>query len=106
MPDDRRALIARVSQAEPLAYLSDLPIKAYASAVRERRDGASDLVTVLLVRGDQARVRAALSDRLSLRWEQDAQPCGDGECPLRARFVRPDGAHRARQLRAGDALAA
>jgi hypothetical protein len=90
VPAARRGLLARVSQAEPLAWIAGLGIEAYVSAQLERRTGPSGQVTLLWMRAKgTARIRALLAAHsgLGLHWEDDAPACSPLECPLRARSL-------------------
>jgi len=90
VPAERRALLARVSQAEPLAWIAELRIDAYVSAQLERRSGPSGQVTLLwmqTVDGASARARLAAHSGLALHWEEDASSCSAFDCPLRARMI-------------------
>lgn len=88
VPRMRRGLLARVSQAEPMAWLTELDVRAYASVRRDDHDGPSAQVTLLWVGAPRQRVREVLDARsgLVLHWEEDAS-CEPGECPVRARFA-------------------
>ncbi len=85
----QRALLSRISQAEPFAWTPELEVVAYASAERDRRAGPRGSVSLLWVAAPQSRVRAVLDARagLELAWDEPARPCGPATCPARARFV-------------------
>ncbi|HMI94794.1 MAG TPA: hypothetical protein VK509_25645, partial [Polyangiales bacterium] len=87
LPRPRAALLARISQAEPLAWLADLGVEAYATAQRERRSGASSRVTLLWFSRVTDALRAELSAGagIALRW--DDQPCRGAGCAPRARVL-------------------
>jgi hypothetical protein len=90
VPPERRALLARVSQAEPLAWIAELGIEAYVSAQLERRSGPSGQITLLWMDaadGASARAELGAHSGLALHWEEDAARCGPRECPLRARLL-------------------
>jgi hypothetical protein len=90
VPRERLPLLARLSQADPLAWRKELELEAYASAQLERRDGPGGQVTLLWMRtGDRARARALLAAHggLGLHWAEDGQSCSPAECPVRARFA-------------------
>jgi hypothetical protein len=83
----RRSLIARISQAEPMAWIPGLELLAYASAQRDSADGPSGQVSLLWVNGDPGQVRAALDAGSGLVLHWDAGMCPVSECPVRASFL-------------------
>jgi len=87
LPKARAGLLVRISQAEPLAWLADLGVEAYATAQRERRSGPLSRVTLLWLSRVTDAVRAELDARagIALRW--DGQPCRGMGCPPRARVL-------------------
>jgi hypothetical protein len=87
VPKERAGLLARISQAEPFAWLADLGVEAYATAQRERRTGSSSRVTLLWLARVNDSVRAAFEARagIALRWND--HPCGGASCPPRARVL-------------------
>lgn len=99
LPRERSSLIARVSQGEPFAWLAELGLQAYATALRERRDGPSARVSLLWLTHVDDRARAMLDARagIALQWSGDA-PCEGTSCPARARALD---AHVIRIERAG-----
>ena len=85
-PAQRAALLARVSQAEPFAWLAELGIEAYASAQIERRNGPSARVSLLWLSQTTQAARAAFDQRsgIALRWDDG---CTGPGCPPRARVL-------------------
>jgi hypothetical protein len=92
LPPERRALFARASQAEPLAWLPELAVSAYASVEHTDRDGPSARVSLLAIGIPQAQARALLDAHagIALDWSDAPAPCTADACPIKARFT-PDG---------------
>ena len=88
---ERRPLLARMSQADRFAWQPELGVAAYASVLRERRDGPSTQTTLLFIDAAQAGVLAAFAAHsgLALGWGEDDQACGGGPCAAHAVFVAP-----------------
>ena len=86
-PEQRASLLARVSQAEPFAWLAELGVEAYASALLERRNGPAARVSLLWLKETTQQVRDAFDARagIALRW--DDKPCTGGGCPPRAQVL-------------------
>jgi hypothetical protein len=84
---ERAALLARISQAEPFAWLAVLGVEAYAMAHLERRDGPSARVTLLWLTRTSGDLQAAFDAHsgIALRWDQRA--CSGAGCPPRARVL-------------------
>lgn len=85
----QRERVARVSQGEPLAWLRELDVEAYASASREQRDGPSAGLVLARVALDATAARELLDRRAGLQLEWSEQPCVEPACGPRARFVAP-----------------
>ena len=86
----QRERVARVSQSEPLAWLGELSVLAYASVSRERRDGPGAQLVLARVALPASAARELLDRRSGLRLEWSEQPCADAACGPRARFVAPN----------------
>ena len=88
VPPEHRGLIARVSQGEPFAWLAELGLESYATALRERRDGPSARVTLLWLTHVSDDTRALIDARagVALQWGQ-AAPCAGASCPARAHVL-------------------
>ena len=89
---EQHELFARVSQAEPFAWLPELRVLAYASAERAPEDGPSARVSVLALGIAASRARALLDERsgLALRWGDAPARCDADACPVRARILGRD----------------
>jgi len=85
----QRERVTRVSQGEPMAWLRELGVEAYASVSRERRDGPSAALVLARVSLDPASARELLERRAGLRLQWSEQPCTELDCGPRARFVAP-----------------
>jgi hypothetical protein len=87
----RRTLTARVSQAEPFAWLPALQVQAYASVERANRDGASARVSLLSIGVAPDQARAVLQAEGGVVFDFEASPtaprCAGVGCPIRARFT-------------------
>lgn len=85
----RRALFTRVSQAESVAWRSELSVVAYASAYREYRDAAPGVVALLSFAAEPARVRAWLAARGPQYFDLGDAPraCDGNGCPFHVRFL-------------------
>jgi hypothetical protein len=99
LPGGRKPLFARMSRADPLAWLPKLEVRALAAARRGASGGESPRVILLWL--DQPRARArALLDRysgLQLAWgDHSASSCTPDRCPLSARFLDEHVVHIAR----------
>ena len=86
---EQRERVARVSQGEPIAWLRELGVEAYASVSFERSDGPSAALVLARVSLAATAARELLDRRagLSLQWSE--QPCAEPACGPRARFVAP-----------------
>jgi hypothetical protein len=81
-------MLVRISQAEPMAWLADLGVEAYATAQKERRRGPTARVTLLWLTRVSDAVRAALAERAGVALHWDGQACrGSVACSPRARVV-------------------
>lgn len=86
---ERRERVARVSQSEPLAWLRELDVQAYAAVSRERRDGPSAELILVRVSLSPEAARELLDRRAGLRLQWSELPCAEPVCGPRARFVGP-----------------
>lgn len=91
LPPQRRALFARASQAEPLAWLPEFGVLAYASVEHTDREGPSARVSLLAFAIPEPQARALLDARagIALDWSDAPAPCTADACPVKARFVGP-----------------
>jgi hypothetical protein len=87
----QRPLLARISQAEPLAWTAQLQVVAYVSAERSARDAPLSRVSLLWLSDEPERVRAVLDahDGLDLDWGEAGRSTCEHGCAARARFVAP-----------------
>jgi hypothetical protein len=86
---EQRERVARVSQGEPIAWLRELGVEAYASVSYERSDGPSAALVLARVSLAATAARELLDRRagLSLQWSE--LRCSELACGPRARFIAP-----------------
>jgi hypothetical protein len=91
LPGARRILVARISQADALAWIPELEVMAFAGATREHRNAPPGQVSLLWVAAAPERVRARLdaSGAQPIDWGEDGHACGAGGCEARARWLGP-----------------